>query len=157
MKMVAETEVAGSEASGGLVAFGYFTAVIVFLHDKRGPLEEALRVARRVIQNLGFGCRIEGVNAVEAWLGSPPRARRSEYSPASHYHSRSLGPDTDRQHLAWPGNFARARSIPPNSPALLHAATEGGDAVPPKSACRRSWSYADLWTGQAPANRRCWG
>src|ERR1035441_6315712 len=34
-KMVAETEVAGSEASGGLVAFGDFTAGLVFRRPHR--------------------------------------------------------------------------------------------------------------------------
>ena len=123
-KMVAEAEVAGSEASGGLVAFGYFTAVIVFLHEKRGPLEEALRVARRVIQNLGFGCRIEGVNAVEAWLGSlpghgVPNIRRPVIT------TRVLS-DLIPTASIWPGQeLCPCPFYPPNSPALLHAATEG--------------------------------
>jgi type IV secretion system protein VirB4 len=124
VNMTVETEAAKAEASTGLVTFGYFTGVIVFLSDKKAQLEEAARITRRAIQNMGFGCRIETVNAVEAWLGSIPghgvqNVRRPLVS------TRVLA-DLLPSASVWPGaETCPCPFYPPQSPPLLHAATEG--------------------------------
>lgn len=122
--MVADSEDAESEASSGLVAYGFFTSTIILYHEDRDYLENASREIRRAIQNLGFGCRIEGVNAIEAWLGSiPGHAQPNLRRPMMHtMHMTDMVPLSS----IWPGQeFCPCPFYPPASPALLHAATEG--------------------------------
>lgn len=72
MAMVSETEDAIAEAASQLVAYGYYTPVIV-LHDvDPDALREKCETIRRVVQAEGFGARIETLNATEAFLGSLP-------------------------------------------------------------------------------------
>ncbi|MFG1428843.1 conjugal transfer protein TrbE [Roseixanthobacter glucoisosaccharinicivorans] len=70
--MVAETEDAIAEASSQLVAYGYYTPVIVLFDDNNARLQEKTEAVRRLIQAEGFGARIETLNATEAFLGSLP-------------------------------------------------------------------------------------
>lgn len=70
--MVAETEDAIAEASSQLVAYGYYTPVIVLFDDSSSRLQEKTEAVRRLIQAEGFGARIETLNATEAFLGSLP-------------------------------------------------------------------------------------
>jgi type IV secretory pathway VirB4 component len=72
MMMVAETEDAIAQASSQLVAYGYYTPVIVLFDDDEARLREKAEAVRRLIQAEGFGARIETVNATEAFLGSLP-------------------------------------------------------------------------------------
>jgi type IV secretory pathway VirB4 component len=72
LAMVNESEEAINEAKSGLVAYGYYTPVVVLLHASRADLEEQARSVRREIERRGFAARIESVNALEAWLGSLP-------------------------------------------------------------------------------------
>lgn len=70
--MVAETEDAIAEAASGLVAFGYYTAVIVLFDEDEVALRDKAEAVRRLVQSEGFGARIETLNATEAFLGSLP-------------------------------------------------------------------------------------
>lgn len=70
--MVAEAEDAIAEASSQLVAYGYYTPVIVLFDDSSKHLQEKAEAVRRLIQAEGFGARIETLNATEAFLGSLP-------------------------------------------------------------------------------------
>lgn len=72
MMMVAETEDAIAEASSQLVAYGYYTPVIVLFDEAQSRLQEKCEAVRRVIQAEGFGARIETLNATDAYLGSLP-------------------------------------------------------------------------------------
>lgn len=72
MAMVAETEDAIAEASSQLVAFGYYTPVIVMFEEDKERLREKAEAVRRLVQAEGFGARIETLNATEAYLGSLP-------------------------------------------------------------------------------------
>ncbi|RUW04796.1 conjugal transfer protein TrbE, partial [Mesorhizobium sp. M1A.F.Ca.IN.020.06.1.1] len=72
MAMVAETEDAIAQASSQLVAYGYYTPVIVLLDDNETRLREKAEAVRRLVQAEGFGARIETINATEAFLGSLP-------------------------------------------------------------------------------------
>jgi type IV secretion system protein VirB4 len=70
--MVAETEDAIGQASSGLVAYGYYTPVVVIFDSEARRLREKAEAVRRLIQAEGFGARIETLNATEAFLGSLP-------------------------------------------------------------------------------------
>ncbi|CAG1009774.1 partial Type IV secretion system protein virB4, partial [Burkholderiales bacterium] len=70
--MVAETEDAIAEANSQLVAYGYYTPVIVIFDDDEARLRERTEGVRRLIQAEGFAARIETLNATEAFLGSLP-------------------------------------------------------------------------------------
>ncbi len=70
--MVAETEDAIGQASSGLVAYGYYTPVVVIFDSEEPRLREKAEAVRRLIQAEGFGARIETLNATEAFLGSLP-------------------------------------------------------------------------------------
>lgn len=72
MAMVAETQDAIAEAASQLVAYGYYTPVIVLQEQDVERLREKCEGIRRVIQAEGFGARIETLNATEAFLGSLP-------------------------------------------------------------------------------------
>jgi len=72
MAMVAETEDAIAEASSQLVAYGYYTPVIILFDESRAALQEKTEAVRRLIQAEGFGARIETLNATDAFLGSLP-------------------------------------------------------------------------------------
>src|SRR5690606_32188995 len=72
MTMVAETEDAIAEASSQLVAYGYYTPVVVLFDEDSEGLKEKAEAIRRLIQAEGFGARIETLNATDAYLGSLP-------------------------------------------------------------------------------------
>jgi type IV secretion system protein VirB4 len=70
--MVAEAEDAIAESSSQLVAYGYYTPVIVLFDEDERRLRDKAEAVRRLIQAEGFGARIETLNATEAFLGSLP-------------------------------------------------------------------------------------
>ncbi len=72
LSMVAETEDAIAEASSQLVAYGYYTPVIILFDADREALQEKAESVRRLIQAEGFGARIETLNSTDAFLGSLP-------------------------------------------------------------------------------------
>nr|MDX8305688.1 conjugal transfer protein TrbE [Agrobacterium rosae] len=72
MMMVAETEDAIAEASSQLVAYGYYTPVVVIFEENSVRLQEKCEAIRRLLQAEGFGARIETLNATDAFLGSLP-------------------------------------------------------------------------------------
>ncbi|PRD43765.1 conjugal transfer protein TrbE [Phyllobacterium phragmitis] len=72
MAMVAETEDAIAQAASQLVAYGYYTPVIVLFDEDHARLQDKAEAVRRLIQAEGFGARIETLNTTEAYLGSMP-------------------------------------------------------------------------------------
>lgn len=72
LDMAIQTEVAINDAKSGLIAYGYYTPVVVLMHENRTFLEEQARHVKRELERKGFGARVESVNALEAWLGSLP-------------------------------------------------------------------------------------
>ena len=122
--MTGEADASMAEANSGLVAFGYYTPVIVLMDADRQVLVENARAIVRDIQREGFTARIETINTVEAWLGSlPGHAVPNVRRPLIH-----------TEHLAhllplasvWTGRDENPCPLyPPHSPPLLHAATSG--------------------------------
>jgi type IV secretion system protein VirB4 len=70
--MAEDAETALTEVQGGYVGAGYLTSCVVLMHEDQEQLKDWSRELRRTIQTLGFGCRIESINALEAWLGTHP-------------------------------------------------------------------------------------
>lgn len=122
--MTEETEHAISEANSALVTFGYYTPVIVLMGEDRAVLTDQSRMIARQIRALGFACRVETVNTMEAWLGTLP----------GHIHPNVRRPLIHSLNLAdlvpisakWPGQaYNPCPLYPPDSPPLMHAATTG--------------------------------
>jgi type IV secretion system protein VirB4 len=122
MTMVAETEDAIAQASSQLVAYGYYTPVIVMFDSNREALQEKAEGVRRLIQAEGFGARIETLNATDAFLGSLP----------GNWFSNIREPLINTSNLAdliplnsvWSGTpIAPCPFYPPNSPPLMQVAS----------------------------------
>ncbi|KSV71170.1 conjugal transfer protein TrbE [Sinorhizobium sp. GL2] len=122
MTMVAETEDAIAQASSQLVAYGYYTPVIVMFDSNREALQEKAEGVRRLIQAEGFGARIETLNATDAFLGSLP----------GNWFSNIREPLINTSNLAdlvplnsvWSGTpVAPCPFYPPNSPPLMQVAS----------------------------------
>ncbi|EOL3511726.1 transporter [Escherichia coli] len=125
LKMAQESEVAMNDAKSGLIAYGYYTPVIVLMHENRAFLEEQARFVRRELERKGFAARVESVNALEAWLGSlPGHTYPNVRRPL--VHTLNLA---DMLPLAsiWPGLRENPCDFyPAHSPALMHTVTTGG-------------------------------
>jgi type IV secretion system protein TrbE len=122
MTMVAETEDAIAQASSQLVAYGYYTPVIVMFDSNREALQDKAEGVRRLIQAEGFGARIETLNATDAFLGSLP----------GNWFSNIREPLINTSNLAdlvplnsiWSGTpVAPCPFYPPNSPPLMQVAS----------------------------------
>lgn len=116
--------VAMAEASSGQVRFGYYTSVILLADEDEKRLDDIAREVMKVIENHGFGVRLEDVNAVEALMGSMPgnvyaNVRRPLIHTLNLAH---LLPFT----AVWPGPDENPCPFyPPHSPPLLYARTDG--------------------------------
>ncbi|MEX8139970.1 transporter [Acinetobacter baumannii] len=124
-KMTDETEVAINDAKSGLITYGYYSPVIVLMHENRQFLEEQARFVRREIERKGFAARIESVNALEAWLGSLPGMTYPNVRRPL-IHTLNLA---DMLPLAsiWPGLRENPNKdmYPDGSPALMQTVTAG--------------------------------
>ncbi|CDG91748.1 TraG/VirB4 family ATPase [Xenorhabdus bovienii] len=124
LNMTAQTEVAINDAKSGLVAYGYYTPVVVLMHEDRAFLEEQARFVKRELERKGFGARVESVNALEAWLGSlPGQTYPNVRRPL--VHTLNLA---DLLPLAgvWPGLRENPCDLyPAGSPPLMHTVTTG--------------------------------
>lgn len=119
-----QAESAITNASSALVTYGYYTPVILLMGSDWEVLTDSARLVVREVQRLGFSCRIESVNASEAWLGSlPGHVLPNLRRPLIHtLHLADLLPLSS----VWPGAAHNPCPFyPPESPPLLHAATTG--------------------------------
>ena len=123
-EMAADAEEAMSVAASGDVQFCLFTTLILVFDTDQSRLEESAALVMKTIQNLGFACRIESVNALEAWRGSLPgdgyrNARRVIL------HTLNLA-DMMPITAVWAGSKKNpSHLMPPKSPPLMFAATTG--------------------------------
>lgn len=67
-----DADAALQEFGADAVAAGYATLTIVLAEAGEEALKESVRQVQQVADGLGFVTQIEGVNAVEAWLGGLP-------------------------------------------------------------------------------------
>ena len=122
MAMVAETQDAIAEAASQLVAYGYYTPVIVLQERDADRLREKCEGIRRVIQAEGFGARIETLNATEAFLGSLPGNWYANIREPL-IHTRNLA-DLLPLNSVWSGNpVAPCPFYPEGSPPLMQVAS----------------------------------
>ncbi|MGV1832706.1 conjugal transfer protein TrbE [Agrobacterium vitis] len=122
MLMVAETEDAIAEASSQLVAYGYYTPVIVIFEDDPTRLQEKCEAIRRLIQAEGFGARIETLNATDAFLGSLPGVSYANIREPL-INTRNLA-DLIPLNSVWSGSpVAPCPFYPPASPPLMQVAS----------------------------------
>ena len=124
LEMAEDAQSAIGEAESNNVRFGYYTSVIVMMHTDRELLDEQAREVRKTLLNLGFGARVEDINAVEAYLGSiPAHAYPNVRRPILHtLNLADLLPIT----AVWAGpQYNPCPFYPENSPPLSYAATTG--------------------------------
>ncbi len=106
----------GAEA----VSAGYATLTIVVAEATEEAADEVVRQIQQVADGLGFVTQVEGVNAVEAWLGGLPGqayadARRPLLLSPSFSHLLPLS-------AVWAGQVGNAHL---NGPPLMMTATDG--------------------------------
>ena len=70
--MTQEIDQALGDARSGMVAYGYYTPVVVLMGENRSLVKKQAEYVKKEINRLGFAARVETMNAVEAWRGSIP-------------------------------------------------------------------------------------
>lgn len=124
VRMAADADNAITEASEGAVRYGYYTSVLVLMHEDALLADETAAQVCKVLGNLGFPSQVESINAVEAYLGSlPGHGFPNVRRPLVHTLNLShLLPTTS----IWAGQSGNPCPFyPPKSPPLLYAATTG--------------------------------
>ncbi len=123
-QMAADAEEAMGVAAAGDVQFCQYAANIICLDEDLDRLYESTRLVMKTVQNLGFSCRLEDVNAVEAWRGSLPGDGYSNVRRVL-LHTLNLA-DMMPITSVWAGLRENPSALmPKNSPPLLYAATSG--------------------------------
>jgi type IV secretion system protein VirB4 len=123
-EMAADAEGAMSVAAAGEVQFCQYSASIICLDEDVDRLYESTRLVIKTVRNLGFSCRIEDINAVEAWRGSLPGDGYSNVRRVL-LHTLNLA-DMMPITSVWAGLRENPSALmPKKSPALLYAATSG--------------------------------
>ncbi|NLS20291.1 VirB4 family type IV secretion/conjugal transfer ATPase [Rhizobium sp. P40RR-XXII] len=122
MSMVAEAEDAIAEAASQLVAYGYYTPVIVLFDEEQMRLREKCEAIRRLIQAEGFGARIETLNATDAFIGSLPGVSYANIREPL-VNTRNLA-DLVPLNSVWSGSpTAPCPFYPPGAPPLMQVAS----------------------------------
>lgn len=105
--------------------FGFWTSTIMMMHEDIAQLEQAAKAIREYLEQRGFSCNQEDVNALDAWLGSVPghgscNMRRLFVHSINLAHLLPL-------HTIWAGaTTSSPRSLlPANSPPVFYGATTG--------------------------------
>jgi type IV secretion system protein VirB4 len=122
--MADDAEQAMGVAASGDVQFAQYSSNIICFDEDLDRLHENTRLVMKKIQNLGFACRLETINAVEAWRGSlPGDGYRNVRRVLLHtLNLADLLPITS----VWAGLRENpSRLMPKHSPPLLFAATTG--------------------------------
>ena len=122
LQMVGETEDAIAQATSQLVAFGYYTPVIIMFDTNEGELREKCEAVRRLIQGEGFGARIETLNTTDAFIGSLPGVSYANVREPL-VSTRNLA-DLLPLNSVWSGAAeAPCPYYPPGSPPLMQVAS----------------------------------
>jgi type IV secretion system protein TrbE len=122
--MAEDAEQAMGAAAAGDVQFAEYSSNLIVLEEDVERLHENVRAVMKKIQNLGFSCRLETINAVEAWRGSlPGDGYRNVRRVLLHtLNLADLLPITS----VWAGLRENpSQLMPKHSPPLLYAATTG--------------------------------
>ena len=116
----ADADMALQELGSDLIGEAYVTATVTVWDEDARAADERLRLVEKAIQGRDFSCIREGVNAVEAWLGSLPgqlyaNVRQPPISTLNLAHMMPFS-------AVWAGP---ARDEHLDAPALFVAKTEG--------------------------------
>ena len=123
-EMAVDAEQAMGVAAAGDVQFCQYSANIICMDQDPDRLYESTRLVMKTVQNLGFSCRIEDINAVEAWRGSLPGDGYSNVRRVL-LHTLNLA-DIMPITSVWVGLRENPSSLmAKGSPPLLFAATTG--------------------------------
>lgn len=123
-EMTADVQVLRSLIASGEVRLIHYSSNIVLLDQDRERLRENVAWVVKIIRNLGFGARVEDINAVEAYLGTL-HADGYRNVRRSYVHSLNLA-DLLPLTAMWAGLPENPSPLmPPHSPPLLYAATTG--------------------------------
>jgi len=123
-KMAKQVEQAMSDVRSGAVASGFYTPVVVMMHEDQDLLLRQAAYVKKAIEGRGFHARVEDVNAMEAWHGSLP----------GHPYQNVRRPLVHTLNLAdllplsgiWPGLRENPCSFyPEGSPPLMQVVTTG--------------------------------
>lgn len=129
VNLYAQEMVRDAEELRGIVASGevrmvHYSASVVCMHEDRACVESNAALIAKTIRDLGFGARVEDVNAVEALLGTFT-ADGYRNVRRSYLHTLNLC-DLLPTTSVWPGLAENPSPLmPPHSPPLLYAATTG--------------------------------
>ena len=124
LSMAEDAEEAIEELQSGFVGAGFYTACIILLGEDLQELDDNTRELRRMVQSRGFSCRVESINALDAWLGSHP----------GNSYANIRRPIINTMNLAdllplatiWAGREHNpCEYFPPSSPPLMYCATDG--------------------------------
>ena len=125
LDMVNQYKSAMTAVSKGDIQYGHYTTTVILRHSEIEKLELAADEVTKCLRNLmGFTCRIETVNAVEAFLGTLP-------SDSLHNVRKPLISTMNLSHLSplagiWTGNEkCPCPFYPENSPPLMYCNAEG--------------------------------
>ena len=116
----ADADLALQELGSDLIGEAYVTATVTVWDEDARAADERLRLVEKAIQGRDFSCIREGVNAVEAWLGSLP----------GQLYANVRQPPISTLNLAHMMPFSAVWAGPPrdehlDAPALFVAKTEG--------------------------------
>jgi type IV secretion system protein VirB4 len=124
LMMVNDAEAAMAEVNSGLVAQGYYTSVVVLMHEDRGQLEANVRQVEKAINARGFVARVETINTMDAFMGSLP-GHGVENVRRPLINTLNLA-DLLPSSTIWTGQAdAPCPMYPPQSPALMQCMTQG--------------------------------
>ncbi|MBV9576349.1 MAG: hypothetical protein JO149_06970 [Gammaproteobacteria bacterium] len=125
LQMSEQIDVALTANSNHSTCFGYWTSEIVLMNEDLHLLDEAVKNLSRYLEQSGFSCMKESVNAFDAWLGSIPghgscNVRRVFLNSINLAHVLPL-------HSIWSGAFFSSSSslLPLKSPPVFYARTTG--------------------------------
>ena len=143
--MADDAEEAMSVAASGDVQFCLYSAVIICLDEDVDRLYESTRTVMKTVQNLGFTCRVETVNAIEAWRGSLPGDGCQNVRRVMLPHVEFGGHAAD--HVSLGGSAAQ--SIGPDAeeqPATAVCRDKRSDSIPREPPCLGPRTHAHRWT-----------
>ena len=133
-----DADAALQELGTDLVGEAYVTATVTVWNEDPRVADERLRLVEKTIQGRDFTCMREGVNAIEAWLGSLP----------GHVYANVRQPPVSTLNLAHMMPFSAVWAGPERdehfqAPPLFFAETEGSTPFRFQPPCRRCRAHAD--------------
>jgi len=119
----ADADLALQDLGADQAGYAYVTASITVWDRDAARASETLRLVEKIVQGRDFTCMVEGMNAVEAWLGSVPghvyaNVRQLPVSTLNLAHMMPLsavwaGPDKDAHFAAPPLFFGKTEGSTP--------------------------------------------